>query len=94
MPKVGDRVVAIKSASGSKIQSYGCGVYVGDEVPPKEVCELFHKMAVKNPKIELDNGGVVWGFQVWWGDEDRMLKRYESLETEIVPAPTYGAVET
>lgn len=26
----------------------------------------------KNPKIELDNGDVVWGAECWWGPEDKI----------------------
>lgn len=32
--------------------------------------ELLLRMA-RNPKIELDNGDVVWGYQCWWGPEER-----------------------
>jgi len=26
----------------------------------------------KNPRIKLDNGTIVWGFQCWWGPEDKI----------------------
>lgn len=32
--------------------------------------DLLLQMA-RNPKIELDNGDVVWGYQCWWGPEER-----------------------
>lgn len=32
--------------------------------------EILERMA-HNPKIELDNGDVVWGYQCWWGPEER-----------------------
>lgn len=32
--------------------------------------EILTKMA-KNPKIELDNSDIVWGYQCWWGPEER-----------------------
>lgn len=35
--------------------------------------ELLLRMA-NNPKIELDNGDVVWGYQCWWGPEEQWAK--------------------
>lgn len=32
--------------------------------------ELLCKMNL-NPKIELDNGDIVWGYQCWWGPEEK-----------------------
>ena len=40
-----------------------------DETDDELAAEL-HSLSL-NPKIELDNGGVVWGFQCWWADESR-----------------------
>jgi hypothetical protein len=70
----GSRVGAIQSADETTVKFYGYGVYAGDEVPPKEVDEIASEMGLTNPKIQLDNGNVVWGCQCWWGSEERVKK--------------------
>lgn len=37
--------------------------------PRERAIELLEKMG-KNPRIDLDSGETVWGFQCWWGPED------------------------
>lgn len=32
---------------------------------------------VRNPRIDLDEGGSVWGFECWWGPEKEVSDRYE-----------------
>lgn len=62
MAKVGDRVVALLSSNQHVIRSFGEGVYDGDfdvEVAPGVV--------IPNPRITLDTGEIVWGFECWWG---------------------------
>ena len=66
------RVGAILSANQDEVKFLGYGEYVGDEVVPAEVDEMMHTLGVGNPKIVLDNGDVVWGFQCWWGDEAKV----------------------
>ncbi|OQA08597.1 MAG: hypothetical protein BWY67_01473 [Bacteroidetes bacterium ADurb.Bin397] len=72
--KTGERVGAIESADEKVVRFYGYGVYAGEEVPPKEVSEFNFELGLKNPKIELDNGKVVWGCQCWWGPEEKSNK--------------------
>lgn len=42
-----------------------------------------------NPKIALDNGGIVWGYECWWepADEDTAAARAKGREIVTVPAP-------
>lgn len=42
-----------------------------------------------NPKIVLDEGGVVWGRECYWApiDEDEQLRFIAGREVEFVPAP-------
>lgn len=68
----GDRVGAIQSANAEEVKLFGYGVYEGDEIPSKEENELLHNLKLHNPKILLDNGLTVWGFQCWWGPEDEI----------------------
>lgn len=37
----------------------------------------------KNPKIELDNGQIVWGYQCWWGPESELAKF--TRKVKVVP---------
>ena len=76
--KIGDRVGAIRSADENTVYVYGYGTYQGEEVPPEGTIGAFGvdlgKVGLKNPKILLDNGTVVWGCQCWWGPEERIKK--------------------
>jgi hypothetical protein len=63
---IGDRIGAILSADGSTVNLLGYGVYAGDEIPPTGFA---HDAGIKNPKLQLDNGKVVWGQECWWGSE-------------------------
>lgn len=90
MREKGQRVVAISSADDEEVRIFGYGIYVGDEVPPKGTPGVFGidlgELLIKNPKIVLDNGGVVWGCQCWWGDAERFDK--EKLgDRKIVEVP-------
>lgn len=64
--KPGTRVGAILSADDKTVHLLGYGVYDGDFKPP---VELFF---AENPRITLDNGSVVWGYQCWWGAEEQI----------------------
>ena len=83
MTEVGERVGAILGSNHEEktIEFLGYGTYVGDEFPysavgltaeaAKEVGESTGQQ-FKNPKIELDDGTVVWGCECWWGGADGM----------------------
>ena len=75
--KTGDRVGAISSANDKEVKLYGYGIYEGDTASP-----LGHQ----NPKIKLDNGKTVWGYQCWWGSEEKvkgMIGNRKIIETDI-----------
>lgn len=61
----GTRVGAIKSADDTTVELLGFGTYQGYDESP---------LGVPNPKIELDDGTVVWGFQCWWGEQEKIEK--------------------
>ena len=82
--KIGDRVGAIKSADKEVVRFYGYGTYTGGEVPPKEVDEFLSELELENPKIELDNGNIVWGCQCWWGSEEKVKQMIGNRAVEIV----------
>jgi hypothetical protein len=78
MTKIGERVGALMSAKGNTVKLFGFGVYVGDEVPDahaKGLGSLVREAGVKNPKILLDSGKVVWGCECWWGPEVTVKKK-------------------
>jgi hypothetical protein len=58
------RVLAIRDANKTEINIYGYGKYEGDEPCPM-------MGGIRNPKIVLDNGDVVWGCECWWGDVEK-----------------------
>lgn len=41
-------------------------------------------LSESNPRIKLDNGEVVWGYECWWGDEPTFEKK--SVGYEVVTA--------
>lgn len=82
MTKIGERVVAIKSATKEKAIIFGKGVYVGDDVPLEAVglmAKMIRDIGMKNPKIVLDDGSVVYGCECWWGPEST-LDEYPTFE--------------
>ena len=83
MTKVGSRVGAILSGGEEGIKFLGYGVYVGDEVPEGAagLGEELKEHAIANPKIELDDGSIVWGCECWWGPEEKIR---ETLEGQTV----------
>jgi hypothetical protein len=68
----GSRVGAIRSEEAGTVNFFGYGVYVGRKPCP-------HLDGIHNPKIELDDGGVVWGCESWWGPEEQIRERIEGL---------------
>lgn len=58
-----NRVGAIQKADETTVYMYGYGEYLGDAESP---------LGIPNPKIQLDNGDIVWGYQCWWGPEEKV----------------------
>ena len=63
---IGDRIGAILSADETTVKLLGYGVYAGDEIPPSGFA---HAVGITNPKLQLDDGSIVWGQECWWGSE-------------------------
>lgn len=76
MTKIGERVGAILSADGDRVQLLGFGKYVGDEVPGEGIAGF--NIGIPNPKIVLDSGKVVFGCECWWGTESQIRKQIGS----------------
>ena len=74
--KIGERVGAILRADSHSVKFLGYGVYEGNHTPAKGpfgMTQAEFKKTVghpyTNPRIRLDNGKRVWGFQCHWGPE-------------------------
>ena len=68
---VGERVGAILKVDNECLWLIGYGTYLGREIPP---FGLLKDLGVKSPKIKLDSGEVIWGFECWWGREEDIKK--------------------
>ena len=79
MVRVGDKVIAILDAKDGKVRSFGEGVYDGDMLVSEQL------PGIKNPRITLDAGGHVWGYECWWGAADAMRRKYAEPEWTWVP---------
>lgn len=94
-PKPGERVGALVSIDGDVANLLGYGIYVGDEVPPDmgkgSFTGLMHSAKATNPKLVLDTGDVVWGCECWWGSEQAIKKRLESLQVKEVRIADFRA---
>lgn len=82
MTEIGDRVGAIQSADETTVQFFGYGVYDGRIDNPD--------LGFPNPRITLDNGTQVWGYECWWGPEDHIRAKIGSREIVIVPVAPHG----
>ena len=82
--RAGDRVGVMLgiNAETNTIEFLGYGEYLGDEVPPAEVSAPLHNAGIPNPKIRLDNGKIVWGFETWWGAADSFKRKLIAWEQD------------
>lgn len=84
----GTRVGAVLSADEKTVLFLGWGTYVGDEVPGPEVAgfmaQLCREMKRPNPKIQLDDGKVVFGCECWWGDEAKVKEMIGGRPLKVV----------
>lgn len=79
--KPGDRVTVVQSADDHEIRLIGNGVFEGMFNPAVDAgeakgpfCTDPECIACKNPRIRLDKGGVVYGYQVWFMPEGQIKK--------------------
>lgn len=64
------RVGAILSANKTTVNLIGYGVQIADAVPPRNVSRFGIQSPC--PCIQLDDGNIVFGFECWWGPEERV----------------------
>ena len=85
--KIGTRIGALQSANADTVYLFGFGTYVGEEIPPDNVVGPFGHhglLELKNPKLVMDDGTVVWGCESWWGDENAVRRMIGSRDIEHV----------
>ena len=75
MPR-GTRIMAVLNEDDKTIKLLGSGKYVGYYIHPQ--------LNIVNPKMELDDGKVVWGCECWWGEEDKMKQMLQDRNKEII----------
>jgi hypothetical protein len=67
---VGDRVIAISHSEGDTVYVFGLGTYEGEHIPLEATgwaAEALREYGIKNHRIRLDSGQVVYGCECWWG---------------------------
>jgi hypothetical protein len=74
--RIGKRIGALLNVDDNGTAFFlGYGEYVGDFVPEEAVggmAEGCREYKIKNPKLLLDDGSVVYGCECWWGTEERI----------------------
>ncbi len=80
----GSRVGALQSIKDKKATLFGFGIFEGSFDPHTgEECAV---PLLGNPRIKLDSGDYVWGFECWWGPEEEIRRRIEGCEViEVKP---------
>lgn len=72
MRNVGERICAVLKADKENVHLIGYGIYAGDYVPGEEavgvMANALKNAKIKNPKLVMDDGTVVWGCECWWGN--------------------------
>jgi hypothetical protein len=69
------------------VSVFGCGIYDGDFEPVEAVgqlAEMCKETKMKNPRITLDSGKVVYGCECWWGSEKAVKKELKGKQIVMV----------
>ena len=68
--EIGDRVTTILNINDTTVETFGEGVFDGYSIPEGAVgckAELALNNKCESPRIKLDQGGVVFGCECWFG---------------------------
>jgi len=80
---IGNRVFAFQHATEDTVYFFGYGTYLGEEEPYKDaggLASVLRESGMKNPKIMLDSGDVVWGCECYWGPAWRFDEKYKNYK--------------
>lgn len=83
----GTRVGAFLSMKGGVVEFLGWGRYLGEEIPNGAaglLSELAVELGMQSPKIQLDDGEVVWGCECWWGPEGRVQSLLDEADEVLL----------
>jgi hypothetical protein len=89
----GTRIVAVESFEAGVVRIYGRGRYAGKARPPNGTRTRFGTVTdlwprgFFVPKLELDEGTIVWGPQCTWMTEVGFEKVRGGREVRVVPPP-------
>ena len=75
---------AVRDANDTTVHLFGFGTYAGRDTPTEGV---FAEAGIKNPRIDLDDGATVWGFQCWWGPIGKWDGMLAGRDVVTVPVP-------
>jgi hypothetical protein len=82
MTKIGDRVVAVFESADNIVKIFGEGIYDGDFVPYEaagNMAKMLSELDMKNPRIRLDNGKIVYGCECWWSSVDKFKEQTKNM---------------
>lgn len=69
-------VIFAVSPEKKQVLFFGFGTFLGYFKPEREdvgfLPEEKDVLRLPNPKILLDNGDVIWGYECWWGKEQEI----------------------
>lgn len=68
----GKKVMAIQSIEDDVAKVYGEGIYMGRQEPDL-VFGSPNTHGITCPCVLLDTGSIVWGFECWWGDKEKIM---------------------
>lgn len=83
--KPGDRIGAIQKADPDTFYLFGYGVYDGDF--PSAPFDDAPDFTIPTPRLTLDNGGIVWGRECWWGSEGKVKSMIGDRKVVYVDPP-------
>lgn len=86
-PRPGDRVfVVVQITDDNVAEVLGPGVYEGDFLPDESIAAVkwIRDMGYDNPRIRLDSGEVVYGVEVWWGEEQSLRAQIDGYKVKTI----------
>ncbi len=83
---IGTRVIVMinNPQESLTVHLLGYGIYIANEVPDENAVGALashcRKLGKLTPKIRLDDGRVVWGSEVFWGDATQLEELIDDRE--------------
>jgi hypothetical protein len=77
------RMITDEEGYGKQVEFFGYGTFLGEEVPPPGIMFLGRDISQyeeEYPKLQLDNGDIIWGFECVFATEEQMKRDISGLE--------------